>query len=227
MKRFYIRWMSSLILLTIMFTGLSCAHSNTEKKDMAIMPAEHEKGPTEYQKGLQEAKKIVIARVNGVAITLKDLMNRMNQLASVYIPESHQRTPEIDQAVKNEALDILIFRELAVQEAVRQGMKVPPEMLDNFIQDLKKSLGSEEAYQDYLKKTASTEESLKKDFERNQLFDMIVSKEVYLVVGTDDQAVEKRKQEWESELKKNAKIEILLEEVEKKMREDAEKAGRK
>lgn len=227
MKRFYIRWMSSLILLIIMFTGLSCAHSNTENKDMAIIPAEHEQGPTEYQKGLQEAKKIVVARVNGVAITLKDLMNRMNQLASVYIPESHQRTPEIDQAVKNEALDILIFRELAVQEAVRQGMKVPSEMLDNFIRDLKKSLGSEEAYQDYLKKTDNTEESLKKDFERNQLFDMIVSKEVYLEAGTDDQAVEKRKQEWESELKKNAKIEILLEEVEKKMREEAEKAGRK
>ena len=210
-----------------MFAGLSCAHRNAEKKDTALVPAEHEQRPADYQQGLQEAKKIVVARVNGVAITLKDLINRMNQFASVYVPESHERTPEIDQAVKQEALDILIFRELAVQEAVRQGMTVPTETLDKFIQDLRKGLGSEDAYHDYLRKTDNTEESLKKEFERNQLFDMISSKEIYLQAGKDEgPSVEERKQEWESELKKNATIEILLEEVEKKLKEGAEKPGR-
>lgn len=226
MKIFHMRCISSLMLLTIMFAGLSCAHRNTEKQDMAIMPEEVEKRQTEHQRGLQEAKKMVIARVNGVAITLFDLLNKMNQLASVYIPESHQRTPEIDQAVKQEALDILIFRELAVQEAVRQGVKIPSEELDNFIQNLRKSMGSEEAFNDYLKNTDSTEESLKKEFERNQLFDMIASKEIYLQAENKEApAIEKRKKEWESELKKNATIEIRLEEVEKKLKEDAEKPG--
>ena len=226
MKIFIIRWISRLILLTIIFAGFSCAHRNAEKQDMAIMPAEHERQSEDQ--GLQDAKKIVVARVNGAAITLKDLVNRMNQFASVYIPEDHQRTPEIDQAVKQEALDILIFRELAIQEAVRQGIKIPPDALDQFIGNLKKEMGSEEAYHDYLKKTDSTEESLKKEFERNQLFDMIASKEIYLQAGKDnDTSVEKRKQEWEAELKKNAKIEILLEEAEKKLREGVEKPGGK
>jgi len=207
-----------------MFAGLSCAHRNAEKKDTAVMPAEHEK-QTQEQQGLQ-AKKIVVARVNGVAITLNDLINKMNQLAIAYIPESHQRTPEMDQAVKQEALDVLIFRELAVQEAVRQGLKIPSGVLDSVIRNLKKDMGSEEAYDDYLKKTGNTEESLKKELERNQLFDMIASKEIYLQAENDEApTIEKRKQEWEAELKKNATIEILLEEVEKKLREGAVKPG--
>lgn len=211
-----------------MFAGLSCAHRTAGKQDTAITPAEDEKRSAEYQQGLQEAKKIVVARVNGTAITLNDLINRMNQLSSSYIPESHQRTPEIDQAVKQEALDILIFRELAVQEAIRQGLKIPPEALDNFIQNLKKDMGSEDAFNDYLKKTDSTEESLKKEFERNQLFDMIASKEIYLQAENKEvPSIEKRKKEWESELKNNATIEILLEEVEKKLKEGAGKPGGK
>lgn len=224
MKIFRLLWINNLILLTIIFAGLSCAHKNAEKKDMAIISGEDEKKQAEYQKESEEAKKIVVARVNGVAITLYDLINKMNQLATTYIPQSHERTPEIDQAVKQEALDILIFRELAVQEARRQGMTVPPETLDTFIQNLKKSMGSEEAYHDYLKKTESSEESLKKAYERNVLFNMIASKEIDLQAEKDNaQSVEERKQEWESELKKNASIELLLEEVERKLKEDAKK----
>ena len=227
MKIFRIHWISSLILLTIIFAGLSCAHRNAEKKDMTIMPAEHEK-QTEDQQGLKVAKKMAVARVNGVAITLNDLIIKMNQLATAYIPESHERTPELDQAVKQEALDILIFRELAVQEAVRQGLKIPPAALDKFIQDVREGMGSEDAYNNYLKNTDSTEESLKKEFERNQLFDMIASKEIYLQAENDEPpSIEKRKQEWESELKKNATIEILLGEVEKKLKEGAENPGKK
>ena len=228
MKIFRIWWISGLILLTIMFAGFSCAHRNAGKQETATTPAEDEKRRAEYQKELQDAKKIVVARVNGVAISLYDLMNKMNQLASAYIPESHQRTPEIDQAVKQEALDILIFRELAVQEAVRQGLKIPPAALDKFIQDVREGMGSEDAYNNYLKNTDSTEESLKKEFERNQLFDMIASKEIYLQAENDEPpSIEKRKQEWESELKKNATIEILLGEVEKKLKEGSENPGKK
>jgi hypothetical protein len=171
----------------------------------------------------------VVARVNGAGITLNDLIDRMNRIASEYIPQSHERTPELDQKVKQKALDILLFRELAVQEAVRQGMTVPPETVERFIQNLKDGIGSEDGYHEYLQKINYTEESLKKEFERNQLFDMIAEKEIYRKAmpdgddGDEDRSVENRKEEWYSELKNNAEIEILLEEVEKKMKEDSEK----
>jgi hypothetical protein len=114
----------------IMFVGFSCAHRNAGKQDMTITPAEHENIITDYKKGVEDSKKIVVARVNGVGITLNDLIVRMNKIASDYIPQSHERAPEIDQKVKQEALDILLFRELAVQEAVRQGMTVPHETVE-------------------------------------------------------------------------------------------------
>jgi hypothetical protein len=57
---------------------------------------------------------------------------------------------------------------------------------------------------------------------------MIASKEISLQAENDEgPSIQKRKLEWESELKKNAKIEILLEEVEKKLKEDSAKPGRK
>jgi len=212
---------------TIMFAGFSCAHRDAGKKEMPITPAEHENIMTEYKKGVEDSKKIVVARVNGAGITLNDLIDRMNRIASEYIPQSHERTPELDQKVKQEALDILLFRELAVQEAVRLGMTVPPETVERFIQNLKDRIGSEDGYHEYLQKINYTEESLKKEFERNQLFDMIAEKEIYrkaMPEGNEEElSVESRKEEWYAELKNNAEIEILLEEVEKKMKEDAEK----
>jgi hypothetical protein len=55
---------------------------------------------------------------------------------------------------------------------------------------------------------------------------MIASKEIYLQAENDEpQSIQQRKLEWESELKKNATIEILLEEAEKKLKEGAEKPG--
>lgn len=226
MKILHKRWIISLMSAAILFGGFSCAHRNAEKQDVTITPAEDENIMTEYKKGIEDSKKIVVARVNGVGITLNDLIDRMNRFASDYIPESHQQTPEIDQAVKQEALDILLFRELAVQEAVRQGMTVPPEIVERFIQDLKDRTGSEDGYHEYLQKINYTEESLKKEFERNQLFDMIAEKEIYskaMPDGDEGRSVANRKEEWYAELKNNATIEILLEEVEKKMREDSEK----
>jgi len=225
--RFDMQWISGLALAVIAMVGLSCAHGNTEKKDAAPSQAEHESMVSQYRKGVEESKKIVIARVNGADITMNDLINKMNQIAPSRIPRGHERTPELDQMVKKEALDVLIFRELAIQEAVRQGMKVPPEQIDETLKKIRAKAGSEEAFNKSLSMTGETEESLRKVIERDQLFDMIVKQEIFrkATEDPDPHSVENRKLEWEAELKKNAKIEIMLEEVEKKIKEESGKPG--
>ena len=224
--KFDIRRIGCLALAIIAVTGLSCAHGNTEKKDTALSQAEHKDMVSEYRKGVEESRKVVVAKVNGADITMYDLINKMNQIAPSQIPRGHQRTPEIDQMVKKEALDILIFRELAVQEAVRQGMKVSPEQIDETLKEIKAKMGSEEAFHKSLSMNGETEESFKKVIERDQLFNMIVKQEIYrkAMEDADPQSVENRKQEWEAELKKDAKIEIMLEEAEKKIKEESGKA---
>jgi len=220
MKRMNTKWIIGLVMVTIALSGFSCAHENAEKKDVTVSRVEHENIMSQYRKGVEESKKMVVARVNGADITLDKLLSRMNQIAPAYVGHG-QRTPETDEQVKHGALSILIFRELAVQEAIRRGMKVPTEQVDEALKKIKADIGSEDVFKKTLTTAGETEESFRKYLERNMLFDMITAEEIFHKAkgkGADDEEIEQRKQEWEAELRKNAKIEILLPEVEKKLR---------
>ncbi len=227
MRKLCVHLINVFVGATIAFALFSCAHESSGRGDMAISPEQHQKILGEYQKGVEESKRIVIARVNGVEITLQNLLDRMNQIAPNFIPRGHQRTPEIDLRVKQEALDVLIFRELAVQEAVRRGLQVPPGKIDGTLNKIKERLGSEDAFNKSLSMTGETEESLRKGIEKNMLFEMIAKQEIFRKAqeDPDPHSVENRKQEWEAELKKDAKIEVFLDQVEKEMREDIEQKG--
>lgn len=225
MTRINVRWVLGIMLMIIAITGFSCAHGNTEKKETAITPADQQE---QYLKGIRESKKYVVARVNEADITLFNLINRMNQIAPDLL-RTHERGPDMDEFLKREALGILIFRELAIQEAVRRGLEVPSDQIDEALEKRRVTMGSDEALKKFLKATGETEESLRKDIERNLLFDMIAEQEIYSVAMAGrhkDKSVEIRRTEWERELRQNAKIEITLDEVEKKLKEEAEKESK-
>lgn len=211
----------------IALSGFSCAKEKPGKKEK---PAGHEKMLEQHMKSMEELKKVVVARVNGATITKYDLYIRAGKLSTEYVKPGQRMTPEIEQKAQKEALDELVFRELAVQEAIRRNMKVPQQNIEAMLQQYKARIGTKEEYAEHLKRRDITEALLKKMIEREQLFRMIIAKEISEKVKEEGagrgQAVEKRKQEWERELKKNAKIEILLAEIEKKPLEEARKPGR-
>ncbi len=170
------------------------------------------------------AQRAVIARVNGTDIMMNDLASEMKMIGPQFIKDPSQRTPENVEKLKQMAFDILIFRELATQEAARQGMKVRQEAVDEADKQLRVKLGSEENYRKFLEISGYTERSMRRRLEKDMLFGMITDKEIFKKVGANDQgAIEKRKEAWENSLKKNAKIELFLTEVEKNMREEAKK----
>ena len=214
MTRTWAQWVIGLVMVGFAFAGAPCAHGASARNDNAVKPAEHEEMLEKYRKGVEESKKVPVARVNGADITMFDLLNRMNRIAPQYMKPGQPRDPETDARVRQAALDVLIFRELAVQEAVRQGMKVAPEALDNSVKMLKERLGSEDAYKAYLSREGLTEASLRTGIERDQLYERIAGKEIFQKVqetGRNDlSAVETRRQEWEAEMKKTATIEILV-----------------
>ena len=214
MTRTWAQWVIGLVMVGFAFAGAPCAHGASARNDNAVKPAEHEEMLEKYRKGVEESKKVIVARVNGAEITMYDLLNQMNRIAPLYMKPGHPRDPGTDARVKQEALNVMIFRELAVQEAVRQGMKVEPEALDRSVKTLKDRLGSEDAYRAYLSREGLTEESLRKAIERDQLYERIAEKEIFRKVqasGKNDlPAVETRRREWEAEMKKTAKIEILM-----------------
>jgi|MudIll2142460700_1097286.scaffolds.fasta_scaffold05926_2 parvulin-like peptidyl-prolyl isomerase len=201
MKRKVAPWMAGFLVVMIAMVSVTCK-KGSDKAGTTKEPAEQEKIAKQRLESIQESKKVVAAKVNGAVITLRDLIERMNQVAPKYAKSPKEMTPEIDQKVRNEALDILIFRELAIQEAVKQGMKVPTERVYEILKQVKANTGSEEAFKKSLEMEAKTEESLRREIERNALFDMIAEKEIYSRVRVDEkrlrEAYEKNKNKYSS-----------------------------
>jgi hypothetical protein len=175
-----------LLLAAFSFTGLSCK----KKEPPAPPPTQEQKAQVEEaKKNVEAAKKVFAARVNGVEITALDLVREMNKVAPKYSKGDEKVTPATTAKIKKEALDNLIFNELAVQEAVRQGMKVSPEKIDTVVDLMKKQMGSKEAYQQYLDSLGITEEGLKKRIERSHLLEMVTAKDVYQKIKIDEKDI--------------------------------------
>ena len=185
MKKINVKWIVCLLLVALSLAGISC--SKEKAPAQPVLPPEHGKVIEEFRKGVEESKKVVIAKVNGADITMNDLINEMNQLAARYIKYGQQRSLEFDKKVKQAALDMLVFRELAVQEAVKQGMKVEPAAIDAVRKEIKANLGSEDNFRKYLENNGVTEASWSSQIEKDKLFQMITAREISQKVKKPDE----------------------------------------
>ncbi len=200
------------------------------------------------RKNFEESKKVVVARVNGEPLTMFQYLREMNEIAPQYAKDG-QISQQTHEKIRKDALDNIIFLELAVQEARRRGMKSAPEMMDNEIEKIKKKIGSRQGYQAYLLKNGLTEEELRKMIEQDALFEMMAVQEIdNKITITDaalraryrkekqgmkdsahrtmtfeaskplleqklkDEAAQQKMREWQKELRKNARIEIVEQE---------------
>lgn len=178
-----------IVLYTVMTVLISCNSDKTPGK--AGSPANQPGTSEAYRKGLEDSKKVVVAKLNSVNISSYDLLTEMNVVGPKYIQPGQNRTPEIDQKVRQEALDRLIYRELAVQEAKRQGLTVLPNEIEEELRNVKAAMKSDEAYKEFLKKQGLTEEELKKNIERDILIAMITEKEIFSKAVVDPKLVKK------------------------------------
>jgi hypothetical protein len=252
----------TLIAVAMLLPLLSCNKKEDVPKSIAVkeeqkMMPEQIKQAEEIKKGIGESKNVVVSRVNGADITMYDLVKEMNAIVPKYAAAGQPTTPEITAQVKKEALDKLIFRELAVQEAIKEGMKVKPEAIEDVINRVKAQTGSEEAYKKYLEERNLNEDALKKTIARSHLFEMITAKQIFDKIKVDDKVLrdtyeknkaafitkdnpsrqmsfeeakgfierkiksergQKRIAQWNNELRKEAKIEVMLDEVQQKLK---------
>jgi parvulin-like peptidyl-prolyl isomerase len=157
-------------------------------------------GAKEERKPEEEANKIIVARVNGADITIFMLLRAMNSVASRHRKGSEAATPETTGKIKKEALDRLIFEELAVQEAISQGINPERGDIEKVVEQVKQNLGSEQAYREYLHKAGLTEDAFRKQIERGRRFELITAREVYGKVKVDEEllrdAYEKKKDKF-------------------------------
>lgn len=185
MKKIVYTITAGLLLAALSLAGLSC-----KKQQQAAPPPltpEQKVKIEEGKKSAEEAKKVFAAQVNGVDISMQDLVREMNLISSRY-DKSGKKSDKPMTQIRKKALDELIFRELAIQEAARQGITVGPERVDGVIKQMKTQMG-DETFRRYLDERSLSEAELRKLIERSNLFEMITAKEIYGKIKIDDNAI--------------------------------------
>ena len=206
---------------------ISCKGDTEKTKEPPNQPHEQARITAEHQKTFEQSQKKIAAKVNGIPISMQDLVEEMNVIAPQYLRPGQKKGPNTDETIKKKALDRLIYRELAVQEAKKQGLKAPKGAVEEELNQIKAEMKTEEAFRQKLLKSGITEDEMKKRIERNILIAMITEKEIFGKVTLEPEeakknlekksaeesmaaAVQKREDDWIGELKKAARIEITL-----------------
>jgi hypothetical protein len=203
------RTMNTAVMMVILMASLMLfACKKTEPTGTKPLPEANQKQM--LNKSFEESKQVIVAKVNGEAITMFSLLREMNTIAPQYLTPGQPATPEINTKIRKDALNTLITQELAVQEAIKRGMKVKPEAIDSEIKKIRASKGTEDAYQDYLGNQGLTENELRKTIEQDTLFEMIAAQEIDAKIAVTNAALRERYKE-RAGLKGAAHLQISFE----------------
>jgi parvulin-like peptidyl-prolyl isomerase len=120
-----------------------------------------------------------VARVNGVALSDRDLVREM--FAIFPYAKQHNGFPEkLEPQIRKGALDMIIFEELAYQEAKRQNMTVPAERLTREEREFRKQFPSPEVFQGFLKEELNgSRQLLREKIRRSLLIEAFLNAEVF------------------------------------------------
>jgi parvulin-like peptidyl-prolyl isomerase len=92
-----------------------------------------------------------IARVNGVALTDRDLVREMLNVFP-YAKQHGGKFPKDSEAqIRQQAIHNLEFEELVYQDAQRRGLTVAPAKLDKAVKDFRAQFDDDASFQQYLK----------------------------------------------------------------------------
>lgn len=119
-----------------------------------------------------------VARVNGAVLTDRDLLREM--YAIFPYARQHNGFPKAQEAaIRQGALEMIIFEELVYQEAVRRKLTVPAEKLNRAEADFRKQFDSPDLYQQYMQaEMQNSEQKLRQQIRRSLLIEQLLKSDV-------------------------------------------------
>jgi hypothetical protein len=119
-----------------------------------------------------------VARVNGVVLTDRDLLREM--LAIFPYARLHNGFPKAMEAdIRNGAMKMMIFEELAYQEAKRRNMTVPPAQMARALTEFRRQFPSPQEFQQFVQvEFHGSQPLLRTNVERSLLIDKFLNQEV-------------------------------------------------
>lgn len=189
--------MKRLFLMILIFFGFSIFSLSQqvlgqEKKVEDSVKVEEKKDETgddlikAKKESLEAAKKIIVAKVNDVPITMYQVLKMMNIIG-----------PKMGgdvETIKKEAINKLIIQELAFQKAKATGVTVEKKSVDDAIENAIENTGGEEGFKKFLESEAITEDEYRKHLERLFAVEIVYARDVI------DKAIipeERMKEEYE------------------------------
>jgi hypothetical protein len=134
-------------LLVVTFVGAHAqvaSHASTATAKM--VPA---KASTQQSVAPQVSDKPV-AKVNGAVLTDRDLLREMYAIFP-YAQQHNGFPKEQEPAIRQGALEMIIFEELIYQDAMRRKVTIPPQQIKAAEADFQRQFGSPDKYQEFLK----------------------------------------------------------------------------
>ena len=121
----------------------------------------------------------IVARVNGVALTDRDLLRQM-MIQFPYAKQHGGKFPkEMEKDIRRSALSNIEFEELAYQEAQRRKLTVAPAKLDAALAAFKKQFATTGDFTNYLHaEQQGSLDILKANIKRAILIDMVLKSEI-------------------------------------------------
>jgi len=119
-----------------------------------------------------------VARVNGVVLTDRDLLREM--YAIFPYARQHNGFPKAQEAaIRQGALEMIIFEELVYQEAGRRKLAVPAERLNRAEADFRKQFSTPEEYQQFLQaEMHGSAEQARRQIQRSLLIEQVLKSDV-------------------------------------------------
>lgn len=175
--------MTVAVVTPLMLLGLIVTSSSAAGD---VQPGQPHGNDSPKPMSQESAKKIAVARVNGVSITMEAVVKMMNNMSSRMRHGSAQQQDL--GALRREALNKLILQELAYQRAKAEGLLPSPAEVDAELQKIKARMGNGEKFTAFLEKEAMSEQDLRTFIETNLAIGQLIKKEVSgkIVITEDD-----------------------------------------
>ncbi|MFQ5720983.1 MAG: peptidylprolyl isomerase [Candidatus Aminicenantales bacterium] len=155
----------------------------------------------------EKSRNRVVARVNGKAITEKNLKEKMNDTINrMYFHRN--LTPEKEIEVKKQALEALILEELFYQEAVREKIDVDEKEVTRRFDRIAKRFKSRSEFKKALRKKGYTIKDFKKKIERESLIQEAFRRNVLQKINLSEVDLRRYYDENKSKFKKPESINL-------------------
>lgn len=172
--------------------GMLSTSAESSKQQASAQTA----GEQPPQNGRKEGTEVIVARVNGIPVTLKSVVGIMDLYGA---KKGHEAAGLAErEEAKKKALDRLILEELAYQKVRSEGLglKIETTEVDKKVEDFRMKMGGAEAFEKALDKEGLTVAELRAIFERGIILERIFQREVFARISITDDEVQK---EYEKE----------------------------